>query len=306
MKHFQNILFVLEGHEIPAEALKKAADLIRSAKADLSFLVLHPNFSKKLENMQSAFEDSVRHSIEEHFEKYDLPKDVQITFETKTPHFVSVIQHVLKKGHDLVIKAAENAHEKESKGFKSLDMSLLHKCPCPVWICRGLLNQNKPKILTAIDPFSEEPEGHDLSIKLLQIGESLATALKGENTVISCWELEYEDFLRHSPFGKMESSQVDALVLESEQSHKSALDKLVKEAKIDLSGNMRAEKGNPQDVIPSYVERENIDLVVMGTVARTGIPGFFIGNTAENILQNLSCSMFAAKPNGFTSPVKAH
>ncbi|MFO0070344.1 MAG: universal stress protein, partial [Alphaproteobacteria bacterium] len=30
------------------------------------------------------------------------------------------------------------------------------------------------------------------------------------------------------------------------------------------------------------------------------------GNTAENILQKLSCSLLALKPNGFVSPVKAY
>jgi len=54
------------------------------------------------------------------------------------------------------------------------------------------------------------------------------------------------------------------------------------------------------------VENKNIDILVMGTVARTGIPGFVIGNTAENIVQKLSCSLMALKPRGFVSPVKAY
>jgi len=46
------------------------------------------------------------------------------------------------------------------------------------------------------------------------------------------------------------------------------------------------------------------DLVVMGTVARTGIAGWLIGNTAEAILEQLQCSVLAVKPHGFVSPVK--
>ena len=41
----------------------------------------------------------------------------------------------------------------------------------------------------------------------------------------------------------------------------------------------------------------------MGTVARTGIPGLLIGNTAETILQRVDCSVLAVKPDGFVSPV---
>jgi nucleotide-binding universal stress UspA family protein len=51
---------------------------------------------------------------------------------------------------------------------------------------------------------------------------------------------------------------------------------------------------------------KDIDILVMGTVARTGIAGFIIGNTAENILQTVTCSLLARKPNGFISPVQAY
>jgi nucleotide-binding universal stress UspA family protein len=50
-------------------------------------------------------------------------------------------------------------------------------------------------------------------------------------------------------------------------------------------------------------EKLEIDLIVMGTVGRTGIPGFFIGNTAEEVLQTTTASILAVKPEGFISPV---
>lgn len=65
-------------------------------------------------------------------------------------------------------------------------------------------------------------------------------------------------------------------------------------------------KGHPSELIPSSINEHKIDMLVMGTVARTGIAGFFIGNTAENILQKINCSLWALKPHGFVSPVKAY
>jgi nucleotide-binding universal stress UspA family protein len=41
----------------------------------------------------------------------------------------------------------------------------------------------------------------------------------------------------------------------------------------------------------------------MGTLGRTGISGLIIGNTAEAILDQLTCSVLAIKPPGFISPV---
>jgi len=56
-------------------------------------------------------------------------------------------------------------------------------------------------------------------------------------------------------------------------------------------------------VITDLAAKKRVDLIVMGTVCRTGIAGFFIGNTAENVLQRVDCSMLTVKPEGFISPI---
>ena len=43
-------------------------------------------------------------------------------------------------------------------------------------------------------------------------------------------------------------------------------------------------------------EQKSIELVIMGTVARTGVAGFFMGNTAERILTKLDTPVLALKP----------
>jgi nucleotide-binding universal stress UspA family protein len=43
-------------------------------------------------------------------------------------------------------------------------------------------------------------------------------------------------------------------------------------------------------------------VIVMGTVARTGIAGLVMGNTTERVPQRLRGSIFAVKPPGFKSP----
>jgi nucleotide-binding universal stress UspA family protein len=63
-------------------------------------------------------------------------------------------------------------------------------------------------------------------------------------------------------------------------------------------------KGDAEALIPALAKRKGVELIVMGTVCRTGIAGFIIGNTAENILQQVDCSVLTVKPEGFVSPVK--
>jgi nucleotide-binding universal stress UspA family protein len=71
-----------------------------------------------------------------------------------------------------------------------------------------------------------------------------------------------------------------------------------------LSPRFNLQRGDAIHVIPESARQLHADLVVMGTVARTGISGFFIGNTAEAILEQVQCSVLAIKPPGFISPVK--
>jgi hypothetical protein len=51
-------------------------------------------------------------------------------------------------------------------------------------------------------------------------------------------------------------------------------------------------------------DRIEADLLVMGTVCRTGAAGFLIGNTAETVLSDVTCSVLAMKPAGFVTPVE--
>jgi nucleotide-binding universal stress UspA family protein len=62
-------------------------------------------------------------------------------------------------------------------------------------------------------------------------------------------------------------------------------------------------KGWAHKEIPALVRDLGADLVVMGTVARTGISGLLMGNTAEMILTQIDCSVLAVKPQEFVSPV---
>jgi len=308
MKRFKNILFVVNGDAVSDQALKLALSLAMQNQADLSFMVLHPAFPQELENAKGLYEKAIKEDIKSKLKENGLVEDSHIFFESSSPHFVAVIQQVIRNDFDLVIKAAESLGDEgtQDKGFKSLDMSLLRKCPCPVWLCRVFYNNETPRVLTAIDPVSETPEGRDLNLNLLQTGDFLAKNLGGIHDVISCWDFEEEGFLRHSAFLNMEAEKVDALVIEAEQEHRLEVEKCLEKAGIDRPNTIICQRGEAYKIIPEYVQDHQIDRVVMGTVARTGIPGFIIGNTAENILQNLSCGLFAIKPNGFVSPIKAY
>jgi universal stress protein E len=47
-------------------------------------------------------------------------------------------------------------------------------------------------------------------------------------------------------------------------------------------------------------------IVVMGAISRSGLKRFFIGNTAEQILDAIQCDVLVVKHRGFVSPVGKH
>jgi universal stress protein E len=67
---------------------------------------------------------------------------------------------------------------------------------------------------------------------------------------------------------------------------------------VDRAGN-RAD-----ETILRFIEEYQIDLLVVGSVGRGGVPGITIGNTAERLLPEISCSVLAVKPPDFVCPVQ--
>ena len=109
----------------------------------------------------------------------------------------------------------------------------------------------------------------------------------------------------------LKEEEIVSFVEETKLYHKKNLDKLLQKI-ISKLGQQSIEyvepqthllKGSPQTEIPAFSRKIKADLVVMGTVARSGIPGFFMGNTAETILSSIHCSVLAIKPTGFVTPV---
>jgi universal stress protein E len=315
MQRFNNILFVSHGVTDETEALKQALSLARNLKAELRALIVCPDFPKEMADYKGKYESSLIEQLQASIRKTreavkvseaDVP--VQIEVESGDTPAIRIIRHVIKGSHDLIIKEAEP--KVSGKGFMAMDMELLRKCPCPVWLTRPIIrHRNEMKVAVAIDPESMAPEGHDLSIRLLQLANSLAATCGGVLDIISCWHFKHETYLRSnsSVWISVPKSELNQLVDQRQKEHRTGLDALIHESAI-TGGEYRTHhiKGRPEQAIPDFIKRSGIDILVMGTVARTGIYSFVIGNTAENILQKLGCSLLALKPNGFVSPVKAY
>ena len=186
-------------------------------------------------------------------------------------------------------------------------MEFLRKCPCPVWISKPTNKKDHEKnIAVAIDPLSPTAEGHVLSLHLLELSRLLADAYNGNLKIISCWDYIFEEYLSRNMSVKIDEDDLAKFVNATSQRHHDALNQLIQESAITGNYEVSHVRGSPDEVIPQFITENSIDVLVMGTIGRNGIPGFVMGNTAENLLRNLNSSLIAIKPNGFMTPIKAY
>lgn len=100
------------------------------------------------------------------------------------------------------------------------------------------------------------------------------------------------------------SERVDQLVREEEEKQRLMLNASLARNGIEQENiQVYFSKGEAKKLIPEIASMMAADLLIMGTVGRSGIPGFFIGNTAEAVLRQVDCSVLAIKPEDFLTPV---
>ncbi|MFN2169102.1 MAG: universal stress protein, partial [Anaerolineae bacterium] len=71
----------------------------------------------------------------------------------------------------------------------------------------------------------------------------------------------------------------------------------------DLSPRLHLPGGPTGLSISEVADEHRSDIIVMGTLSRTGLKGLLMGNTCETVLQHIDASVLAVKPEGFISPV---
>ena len=323
MKRFRDILFVVEPGSTSRDALERAVALAQNNQASLTVVAVADTVTAGIGMPEGGpiSADLQRALVNTHaqgLESLVKPYRARIRIETRVLvgiPFVEVIRDVLRHGRDLVIKEPENPDWLD-RLFGSDDMHLLRKCPCPVWLVKPDTGGSYQRILAAVDandnyPPEELNTRQALNGLIMELACALAVSEFAELHVVHAWEAIGESAMRHGAFMSQPEDKVDAYVELVQRHHAQRLDDLMREAGAKLGPDamnylkprLHLLKGSARKEIPALAKRLQVDCIVMGTVARTGIRGFIMGNTAETILEQIDCSVLAIKPPGFVTPV---
>ena len=301
MRRFKCILFVAGEESFTRTAYTKAVALATRNQAELAIIDVVDSIPERrrifvTENAVYDLEDllitkSVE-QIEDLLERVGGVGDVmpEVVVVSGTRH-IEIIRRVLSGEHDLVIIADVE------DGYGTTTHHLLRKAPCPVWVMTPSI-ANQQRILAAVDPDPLFPMQELLNDDVLALATSLAIQEDAPLHIVHAWSVP-----RGTGFG-MSASVLEAFREATLTRHQESLAALIERHPMPADTVIHFLEGNPAKVIREVMLRQHINVVVMGTVARTGIEGLLIGNTAETILRRVDSSVLAVKPHEFETPVR--
>ncbi|MBU0680937.1 MAG: universal stress protein [Proteobacteria bacterium] len=320
MRRFKNLLLVLTERDGQEAALKRAVDLATANQARLTVVDILPDMPQDIGHLMGPGWGHELQQIKLKDRRSELAELVASSAAEMTvaidvlqgPPFLEIIRQVLRQGHDLVMKTIQEQNVLERMFFGSADMRLLRKCPCPVWLMKRGDQEKYHRIVAAVDigPSTDDEKMAALNRQILEMASSVAFAKFSELHIVHAWHVAGTSMVNSFRF-KSQKEDIERWIDSQRQEIKKRQEDFEKQLHALLGDKERDYlhlkihmlEGHADQVIPQFAEEIEADLVVMGTVARTGLPGFLMGNTAEGILNQLTCSVLAIKPEGFVTPV---
>jgi len=195
----------------------------------------------------------------------------------------AIVRRVLESNPDLVI-AESHRHARIARWFlANSDWELIRECPCPVWFVKSERLARKSAILVAVDPAHARAKPAGLDDRLLQAATSVAHQFGGRVSLI-----HVEDSLQLA-----RPAQAETMAM---------INRLAKRNGV-AAGASFVRTGIPADVLMDGAAELDADLLVMGAVSRSGLGHSHIGNTAEAVIDGVTCDVLIVKPRGFKTAV---
>lgn len=298
MKYINNILVVMDRNNNDTRALERGLWLARSVKADVTILTsVWDSYSADNITLDEDTRYQLRSGLKSQAQKWlqsflhehsDL--DVKLDIRWHKHLFEAVIEAAQETPYDLVLKTP-NQHSLMDRIFTPLDWNLLRHCPAPVMLVRTEGPWQNNRLLACIDATSMD-EGHKrINDNILTFAENLTDHFDTDLHIVNAYPLVNVAFAMVP-----EVTAPDDLHQYVQEQHEEAsyqwADKY--NAKRD---QVHVKEGAPEIVVSELADELAADLVVIGSIGRSGFSGMLIGNTAELLLDKIRCDILVIKPS---------
>lgn len=268
MQALHRILVSLDGDLLEGPALQRATELAAATGCELHVLgrATGEPFLAQVERLRSS----------------GLHVEPHVTGHA--PGAQELIDACQRTGADLLIKAHPTDRRAGHGLLAPEDWKLLRHCPRPVLLVRHSRRWAGGQILVAIDVGNSEPQHLALHGGLVDWGFRLANLVDGRLHVLTA----------HPPavLGGLDPAR--GLEQSIEQRYRNACVEFQNRYGL-TDGQLHLEEGPADLAIPRLAERLDAAVTVIGTVARGGLSGILMGNTAELVLDRLESDVLVLK-----------
>jgi len=307
MKRFKRILVATDTRLPKHPIVKEAAEIAKHNSAALKIVDVVPEFPWTVRQTLTNHEHLRELIAQEKQADLELLANPirQTGVEVKTKVLlgktsIEIIREVLADEHDLVLRVAKGRDSARKGFFGNTAMHLLRKCPCAVWLVSPTTSPKFTHVLGCVDTSTGDKIDAELNDKVHQLASSISTYHNGRFSILHAWSIWNEQMIKN----RMKPDEFEEMEKKNHDQVASLLDAFLQKhgAHVDAE-NVHLVKGEVPMVIPEFARSNEVDLIVMGTVARSGVAGMLMGNTAEQILNGIECSVLALKPSSFSCPV---
>lgn len=307
MKRFRKILVAVDTRFDQQFLVDQAVKIAHESEGELLLVDVMPDLPAMARLVVKESEHLVELALEEKRTKLQaLAEPLRVagvkvaTKVLRGRTSVAIIQEVHHYRADLVLRITKGKQSRATGFFGTTAWRLLRHCPCPVWLLRNDRPQTFGHLLACVNTSSEDPADAELNDKIVELAQSLSEHLGGRYSLVHAWSLWGEQFLeKRLPAGELETLRRKCRNAAAKPFHE-FLDKrgIPRDA-----AHVHLMDGDPRDVIPEFVAEHEVDVLIMGTVARAGLVGLVMGNDVEKILGKVQCSVLALKPATFVSSI---
>jgi universal stress protein E len=306
MQTFTSILVDIDATATAQPALDRAAHIARKCSAPLRIVDAMSAPAEARRNLRADLEDELMVRRRQQLARIAYTvRDMRVDTDILSgPPADALIDDVLRFGHDLLVRAhTRDLIARGPKPVGAVDSELFRRCPCPVWALGPGAVPQRPRTVCAVNATAEDPLKRRLNTKVVKLGLLLTRLQEGSLVLLHAWRPFGEALLYSHSTDEHFSAYLD----DARRQSKQGLAHFAESFGNRLAGvRLELRRGDVEDVLAEFVLSEGIDLVVVGTVGRTGITRRLVGNTAERVLQRVPCSVLAVKPDEFLSPERVN
>ncbi|MEM8814787.1 MAG: universal stress protein [Pseudomonadota bacterium] len=312
MQNIAKILAVIDPTVEDQPALRRAADLARSADAELELLVCYYNeylSGDRLFDSPSLAKAraEVMANHEKHLETLAEPvRDSGVVVKTSAiwdhPLYEGVVRHAVESGANIVFKDTHGHSAVTRALLSNTDWNLIRTCPVPLWLVKPGDIADEPVFLSAIDPMNRHDKPAALDDEIIKTADGLAQSLGGEIYAFHSYDPQIAVATATANAYIPVSLPFDEIEQQMREDHEKRFREIVDFHHIDPDKAILA-SGVTHEELPRVATEIDASVVVMGAVARNRWKRLFIGATAERTLEHLPCDLLIVKPDWFQTPV---